>query len=473
MRVLERLFWRSERAGRPQGSSLDQVPGNESQALGDLSGELEHPRSGFRDELAVRDSTHAHSDNSGGTGTDRAIPALSKRLSGGGGGGASGESTTMVRAFPEHQRLKAFQELECLAFDEKGNFERRAVSRLELLRAARSVQSALIDYPPLLSDSGDDLSQEQIAKLMKRRQKRIHEYRQNFLQIRDLRQIDPSFASKTALWVRQNVLIISLLHIRALIFADRLLLFDPDAPEVQETALVIRERLRSVPVDRDVYAPFEFRALEACFICVCNALERELGAFEPYLMQLLEDLSRESTMQKIESLRMLKLRLNGFLAKAQDIRQTLKSVLDEDEDMARLYLTELRKQHGKPRTTEDHEAAEQLLESYLQLVDHVHNRAELLDAATSDTEDLLSIQLDAMRNRLLVLDMSISVVTGAFSWADVVIGLFHMNLQLPIYGENGGSVGWFIGVVFVMLAWALLLVAIMFTWIRRSGLWHA
>jgi Mg2+ and Co2+ transporter CorA len=375
--------------------------------------------------------------------------------------------------FRKQHHLSAFQELECFAFDEKGNFERRAISRFGLLRAARSVQSALFEDIGVLSDSGDDLNRDQIARLAKRRQKRIRQYWQNFLQIRDLRQIDPSFPSKPALWVRHNVLIVSLLHIRALIFADRLLLFDPSSPKVQETAVAIRDRLSSCSLDNDVYAPFEFRALESCFICVCSALERDLGAFEPYLVQLLEELSRESTMQKIEALRMLKLRLNALLAKAQNIQGAVKAVLDEDEDMARLYLTELRKQPDKPRAIEDHEAAEQLLESYLQVVDHVHNRAALLSAATSDTEDLMGIQLDAMRNRLLLLDMSISVITGSFAWADVVIGLFHMNLQLPIYGQNGGSVGWFVGVVFVMLVWALVLIAIMFTWIRRSGLWHS
>lgn len=376
-------------------------------------------------------------------------------------------------SFRKQHRLAAFQELECFVFNEKGNFERRSISRFGLLRAARSVQSALIEDIGLVSDSGEDLSRDQIAKMAKRRQKRIRQHWHNFLQIRDLRQIDPSFPSKPALWVRHNVLIVSLLHIRALVFADRLLLFDPKTPEVQETAIMIQDRLCSGPIDSDVYAPFEFRALEACFVCVCSALERELGAFEPYLVQLLEELSRESTMQKIEALRMLKLQLNGLLAKAQNIQRALKAVLDEDEDMARLYLTELRKQPGKPRAIEDHEAAEQLLESYLQVVDHVHNRAALLNAATSDTEDLMGIQLDAMRNRLLLLDMSVSVITGSFAWADVVIGLFHMNLQLPIYGQNGGSVGWFIGVVFVMLVWALVLIAIMFTWIRRSGLWHS
>ncbi|KAF6003003.1 magnesium ion transporter [Cyanidiococcus yangmingshanensis] len=98
-------------------------------------------------------------------------------------------------------------------------------------------------------------------------------------------------------------------------------------------------------------------------------------------------------MQKIEALRMLKLSSTACWPRPRTVQRALKAVLDEDEDMARLYLTELRKQPGKPRAIEDHEAAEQLLESYLQVVDHVHNRAALLNAATSDTEDLMGIQL--------------------------------------------------------------------------------
>ncbi|KAK4537084.1 hypothetical protein CDCA_CDCA11G3109 [Cyanidium caldarium] len=370
--------------------------------------------------------------------------------------------------------LRTFQNLDCLEFDQHGRVVLLSVSRAEILRAARVVHIG--DASESAALDGGDVAALDMARLLgaaahkKKQRKRMRKYMRNFMQIRDFRQIDPAFVAKPALWVRHNVLVVSLEQVRALIFADRLLLFQPEQPAVQRSARTILERLQAARADADAYAPFEFRALEAILICVCVSLESDLSEFEPKLVRALNELSKMTTALQLEQLRALKLQLGAFLVRVQNVQDALRELLDEDEDMSRMYLSQLRETGNQTRPVGEHEEVEQILEAYLQVVAHIRNRADLISAATADTEDIVGIQLGIMRNRLLVLDIAASAALASFALADAVISFFHSNLPLPIYQENNGSVVWFIVVTFAAVGFAIAGSTLTLLWMRRIGL---
>lgn len=296
----------------------------------------------------------------------------------------------------------------------------------------------------------------------------------NELNMRDIRQVDPAFTAKAALWVRGNALVVSLQSVRAIILHDRMFLFDPDNPQSAEPIRYIQLRLaegtRNV---EEVFVPFELRALEGILIYSCMSLEADFGSIEPALLKTLANLPTQITPRELEKLRHHEQRLNHFIARSKKVQNVLQSVLDEDEDMAAMYLTEKRKTPDLVRNPIDHDEAEMLLESYLQVVDDLTNRADLANRAIDDTENLIEIHLDTMQNQLLLVNLVLSIISTIFGFGTMVTSIFGMNLRLPsALSELPSSKFYFIGLS-MMLAVALpFSLFAMLNWSQNQGLWR-
>jgi hypothetical protein len=74
-----------------------------------------------------------------------------------------------------------------------------------------------------------------------------------------------------------------------------------------------------------------------------------------------------------------------------------------------------------------HEEIEILSESYLLIIDHLTNRAQLLDNAIDDTEDLVTIRLDTIRNRILFVELTLNILGLAFAAGILVAGIFGIH----------------------------------------------
>eukprot|EP00173_Palmaria_palmata_P000898 Plantae.Rhodophyta-Palmaria_palmata.ctg14607.p1 GENE.Plantae.Rhodophyta-Palmaria_palmata.ctg14607~~Plantae.Rhodophyta-Palmaria_palmata.ctg14607.p1 ORF type:complete len:360 (+),score=56.14 Plantae.Rhodophyta-Palmaria_palmata.ctg14607:104-1081(+) len=251
-------------------------------------------------------------------------------------------------------------------------------------------------------------------------------------------------------------------------------LFDPDNPQSAEPIRYIRLRLaegtRNV---EEVFVPFELRALEGILIHSCMSLEADFGSIEPALLKTLANLPTQTTPRELEKLRHHEQRLNHFIARSKKVQNVLQSVLDEDEDMAAMYLTEKRKTPDLVRNPVDHDEAEMLLESYLQVVDDLTNRAVLANRAIDDTENLIEIHLDTLQNQLLLVNLVLSIISTIFGFGTLVTSIFGMNLRLPsALSELPSSKFYFIGLS-MMLAVALpFSLFAMLNWSQDQGLWR-
>ncbi|KAA8495161.1 Mitochondrial inner membrane magnesium transporter mrs2 [Porphyridium purpureum] len=376
-------------------------------------------------------------------------------------------------------------ELDFLHFEPDGSSRPRSLSRHDILEEARLSMPTGIpkrsEIARLLStrklDLDDVATRETFASLLnvkgkKSTKKALHQFLQNDLQARDIRQVDPAFSAKPTLWVRHSAIVLNLEGVRALICHDKLFLFNPTSKRVTEAARIIEHRLRHVPNMDDAFMPFEFQALEGVLMATVMALEHEFEGLEPQFKKMLkEDLSGSRlTTMRLEQLRFGKNQLNQFLKKAHGFQTALGEVLEEDEDMSNMYLTEKYKAGLKPRNPLDHDEVEMLLESYLQVVDDIASRAELLDEAVDDMEELVGLHLDSLRNKLLILDLVLSILSMMITFGGMIAGFFGMNLEIPPFFSDGSKY-WFLAVVlFIIVSIALV------SWfgvmlLKRAGLY--
>ncbi|KAK4536057.1 hypothetical protein CDCA_CDCA07G2082 [Cyanidium caldarium] len=288
------------------------------------------------------------------------------------------------------------------------------------------------------------------------------------VQYRDIRLVDPAFSSEQVLVVRDNAILVVLdNHMRAIIQATRLFLFDHRSARAVRAAQVVSTRLQSVTIDE--YAPFEFVVLESLLIAVYADMEETLSHIEPLVQRDLQELSRVVNTRRIERLRLDVRRLALLASRSRGVMELLDQVLDEDEDMSQMYLTEKRYQPELPRHPLDHEHVEILLESYFQMFQSLVRRVELLDHTVDDTQSVVEIKLDTVQNRLLSFTVVQHVLTALFFGLVMVADVFGMNLNCPWYNITDTVAPWVGTVVGSVALGAVALVACLY-WLSRRGM---
>lgn len=100
------------------------------------------------------------------------------------------------------------------------------------------------------------------------------------------------------------------------------------------------------------------------------------------LRQLEEDIDRD----KLRVLLIYSKKLGTFEQKAKLVRDAIDEVLEADDDLAAMYLTE--KSHDLVRGEDDHTEVEMLLESYHKLCDEIVQESGNLVSNIRNTEEM-------------------------------------------------------------------------------------
>jgi magnesium transporter len=241
--------------------------------------------------------------------------------------------------------------------------------------------------------------------------------------------------------------------------------------------------------------PFEFRALEMALEMACSQLHHQSEALEQEAFPALDELTSKISTLNLERVRRLKSRLMALTVRVQKMRDEVEQLLDDDDDMAEMYLTEKRQKlepppesplstysgvtSRTPRTpfgsaftrntladaseaddgdspprlsrrdsrasrysssTEsddvDVEELEMLLEAYFVQIDGITNKLNALKNYIDDTEDYINLQLDHHRNQLLQLEIILTIATFVMAMFSVVAGVFGMNIPISIFHED-------------------------------------
>lgn len=281
------------------------------------------------------------------------------------------------------------------------------------------------------------------------------------LNFRDLRVVDPSFRNESPVFLaRKNAVIVHFEHIRAVVQATSVLLFDPPNPAVQNFIPSLRSRIR----DPSHPLPFEFRSLEAILIDVCGSLSRQLRTLVPAVENVLDTLSSNETGADsvricLDRLLPLQNSLNEFDVKIREAHAALNEVLRNDEDMSEMYLT-TKLETGHRRRVDQHEEVEMMFETYLKQIDSMRNEVVSTIQTVRVTENITQIRLDAMRNRILRLEVYLNLGMLSLSSGAFCSGLFGMNLTshmedhpYAFYLVSSSLLGFSAFAFFVAVAW--------------------
>lgn len=294
------------------------------------------------------------------------------------------------------------------------------------------------------------------------------------LEPRDLRKIDSRVPNLVpTILARRGGILVNILHIRAMIKKDKVLLFDSygSTDSQLHSAFVynLQHNLRSTNSHGGGGGgsglAYEFRALESILVSVLDALRIELGVVRGWTSRVLEELDDDVDREKLRTLLQVSRKLNAFLSRGRAVKGAVTEVLENEEDMALMYLSD----NPTPPTTGNSTPAntpsptsttssttsstttttttitpssssseatdtamdelELLLESFDKQVEEVVAETTQLHSDITNTQEVVELILDNNRNKLLALDLKTSIATMGISVGTLWAGLFGMNLK--------------------------------------------
>ncbi|XP_031273918.1 magnesium transporter MRS2-F-like [Pistacia vera] len=233
-----------------------------------------------------------------------------------------------------------------------------------------------------------------------------------------------------------------------------------------QTTVDIPEKTRDIPeATCPKVVPFEFRALEACLESACKCLESETKTLGEEAYPALDELTTKISTLNLERVRQIKCRLVEISGRVQKVRDELEHLLDDDNDMAEMCLTEKllaisldqasleeeinpapeeeddRTEDSKSETNSEIfssfkpkiEELEMLLEAYFAQTDGILQKLLDMSDYVDDTEDCINIMLDETQNQLLQMGVMLSTANMILNAGIVVVGLFGMNITIDLF----------------------------------------
>ncbi|KAL4901759.1 hypothetical protein BDW74DRAFT_181473 [Aspergillus multicolor] len=264
------------------------------------------------------------------------------------------------------------------------------------------------------------------------------------LSTRDLRVFDQQSGSPHIL-VRDRSVLLHLFDLRVLVQHDHARLFEEANASDQDTkngdrrcvsrvfSRNMEDNLRDQHQGKSNSQPYELYVLETALSSVTSVLEAEYLLLEKQVSTVLH-LANASTLDGEESLihshlrtiLELKRKLISVEQRALQVRTVMQEVLDEDEDMANMYLTD--KQAGKPHGVEEHQSVEYLFEAYFKASGAIGQETASLMSHIRRTEETIQYTLSVRRNQIMVLEARIEILMLALAGATLVAGWYGMNL---------------------------------------------
>ncbi|MCO5580328.1 hypothetical protein L7F22_034194 [Adiantum nelumboides] len=204
---------------------------------------------------------------------------------------------------------------------------------------------------------------------------------------------------------------------------------------------------------------FEFRALEVALEAICSFLDARTTELGSDVHPAFDELTAKISSRNLDKVRKLKTAMTRLTTRVQKVRDELEQLLDDDSDMAELFLTRKLQSLASPEhgqaplslsagfsTTlsrasrasiatcgadDDVEEVERLLEAYFMRIDDTLNKLLALREYIDDTEDYINfqLQLDKHRNRLIQLELVLNAGAVVLSVYAAVAGIFGMNVQ--------------------------------------------
>ncbi|XP_042480712.1 magnesium transporter MRS2-F-like isoform X2 [Macadamia integrifolia] len=310
--------------------------------------------------------------------------------------------------------------------------------------------------------------------------------RRTGLPARDLRVLDPGLSYPSTILGRDRAIVVNLEHIKAIITATQIWVLNSKDPSVvpfvhdlecrvsnlnetrnatmEESPGVLDSRHSSQRFGRStsgspeaemletngsgslVYTgdmqvegavkvlPFELRVLEVCFESVCRSLEAEVrDEFE----NLLDDDMDMAEMYLTDKLFDLQVEEDASKKELEKDIDTFDLDNESGEDSQNNKSSSGRVTGFKPNVEE----LEMLLEAYFAQIGGTLNKLSALREYVDDTEDYINIMLDDKQNQLLQMGVLLSTATLLLNASIAVVALFGMNIKISLF-KTGPAEFW-------------------------------
>jgi hypothetical protein len=248
---------------------------------------------------------------------------------------------------------------------------------------------------------------------------------------RDLRKIDDSFflGSHPMILVRQNVVLVNIDPMRAVVLRNRCLLLDC------KLAHGVVDKLSRHTQSQDTDLAFELRVLEAILDTVIHALDEEFGDMNRSMLKRLEHLRAFKASVDLEMVRKNKNDISSLDSRVQAIQTMLDDLLDDEDDMCLLHLTRFwdHPEEFDDLDTFDRDDAEALLEAAMQGVNRIRRTIATLTNEIASTERVIDFHFNQVRNRLLTAELFLSLIAIWLGLAAAVAGFFGMETRDGCY----------------------------------------
>lgn len=180
--------------------------------------------------------------------------------------------------------------------------------------------------------------------------------------------------------------------------------------------------------------------MEALLAAFSKTLHNDYERLSPEINPTLDRMVRVNLSSgELETLRILKNTVSEFEAQLNGVLRALTELVDNEEDLRLLHLSKF---YTSPDLLNslmsfDPEDAEVMLEVYLQEILTIKSKVGLIQHRIQNTESLVMLKLDSVRNYLLTADVLFSLVSLCMTFGMFVTGAFGMNLHSGYEGEDG------------------------------------
>ncbi|MCF7917687.1 CorA family magnesium transporter [Candidatus Gracilibacteria bacterium] len=260
---------------------------------------------------------------------------------------------------------------------------------------------------------------------------------------RDLR---PVFAKNQAITIapRGDCIIVNFHSVKLVVGKHVVYVFDLENKKVTDYFLpFLLEKIKS-PAEK---IRFEHLVIEIALAYIVEKMERRFDEIERASDQIFGKLKKEQIDdQTFEQLLHLKKRLSKLSTKVHDIEDALEELVEDDDELLDFYLG-----MKKPTDTED---AESVLENALEQIEDITHRVEELDENIDDTQEVLTLKMNNLRNIIIKFDLILTAATGVLGILAVIVGFYGMNIRNHM--EQDPSAIWGIAIaLFIIFSFGL------------------
>jgi magnesium transporter len=245
---------------------------------------------------------------------------------------------------------------------------------------------------------------------------------------------------------RGKEILVSFGNTRALIGPTGVTIFDAHSLSVKQfanqVAASFKDHVREVEVAkargdkaaRDlnyIAQPPELVFLEDVLRETCDAFDRRVRIYEPIVDSFVDKVANEVFSDAgVHQLVPIKDSLQSFEIHVKQSLECLTTLLNNDDDMLRLLLTEQRQAESRGETVspERHEDVELLLEEYARQLNNILFEIHYLLQRLQSKQEFASLALAGYRNRLIRMNLYLALIGLSLGVGTTVAGFFGMNL---------------------------------------------